>query len=61
MDKDNSKEEKVMDQYTQYALEHGISRRSFLSRTAKGAAGLGVLGLAGSAAKSANGATAARA
>ena len=59
MDKDNSKEEKGMEPYTQYALEHGISRRSFLSRAAKGAAGVGVLGLAGSAPKDASGATAA--
>ncbi len=58
MDKDNSKGGKGMDQYTQYMIEHGISRRSFLSRTATGAASVGVLGLGGFAPKSANGATA---
>jgi fumarate reductase flavoprotein subunit len=41
-----------MDQYTEYILEHGISRRSFLSRTAIAASGVGVLGLAGCAPKS---------
>ncbi len=46
-----------MDQYTQYALEHGISRRSFLSRTMVGVAGIGALGGAGIADKDANAAT----
>jgi fumarate reductase flavoprotein subunit len=41
-----------MDQYTEYILEHGISRRSFLSRTAMAASGVGVLGLGGCAPKS---------
>lgn len=38
-----------MDKYTEYALEHGISRRSFLTRSALAAAGASVLGLAGCA------------
>jgi hypothetical protein len=42
-----------MDQYTKYTIEHGISRRSFLSRTAIAAAGVGVLGLSGCAPRSA--------
>ncbi|WP_205743329.1 FAD-binding protein [Geobacter sp. FeAm09] len=42
-----------MDQYTKHVLEQGISRRSFLSRTAMGAAGAGLLGLGGFAAKDA--------
>ena len=58
MSKDNSQDEKGMDQYTEDVLEHGISRRSFLSRTAVGAAGVGLLGLAGFAPKSAEAATA---
>lgn len=47
MGKDTPAEQKEMDRYTDEVLEHGISRRSFLSRTAIGAAGIGMLGLAG--------------
>lgn len=47
MGKDSSAEQKDVDRYTEEVLEHGISRRSFLSRTAIGAAGIGILGLAG--------------
>jgi len=36
-----------MESYREYALKHGISRRSFLTGTAAVAAGLGALGLAG--------------
>ncbi len=36
-----------MDGYREYALKHGISRRSFLTGTAAVAAGLGALGLTG--------------
>ncbi len=42
-----------MDQYTEYTIKHGISRRSFLSRTAIAAAGVGVLGIPGCAPRSA--------
>jgi len=47
MTEDTSVEERAMDPHTQDALERGLSRRSFLARTAAGAAGLGVLGLPG--------------
>src|SRR5512133_1525342 len=60
MDHDNSQDEKGMDSYTEDVLEHGISRRSFLSRTAIGAAGVGLLGLTGISPKSAEAATADR-
>lgn len=53
MDQDNSQDEKGMDRYTEEVLEHGLSRRSFLSRTAIGAAGVGLLGLTGFTPKSA--------
>jgi succinate dehydrogenase/fumarate reductase flavoprotein subunit len=53
MNQDNSQNDKELDRYTEEVLEHGISRRSFLSRTAIGAAGVGLLGLAGFAPKSA--------
>ena len=53
MDQDNPQDEKELDRYTEDVLERGISRRSFLSRTAIGAAGVGLLGLAGFAPKSA--------
>jgi len=43
-----------LDQYTEYTLEHGISRRSFLSRTAMAVAGVSALGIAGCAPKSAD-------
>lgn len=58
MSKDDSQEEKEMDRYTEDVLEHGISRRSFLSRTAIGAAGAGLLGLTGFATKNAEAASA---
>jgi fumarate reductase flavoprotein subunit len=58
MDQDNSKDEQGLDQYTENVLEHGISRRSFLSRTAAGAVGAGVLGLTGFASKNADAASA---
>ena len=45
--KDRSPETTEMDQYTRNVLEHGISRRSFLTRAAAGAAGVGVLGVTG--------------
>ena len=45
--------ENGMDQHTQYTLEHGISRRSFLSHAAMAAAGLGAVGVAGCAPKGA--------
>ncbi|GFO57884.1 fumarate reductase [Geomonas silvestris] len=47
MDQDTPQHEKEMDSYTQEVLERGVSRRSFLSRTALGAAGVGLLGVAG--------------
>jgi succinate dehydrogenase/fumarate reductase flavoprotein subunit len=58
MDQDNSQDEKGIDRYTEDVLEHGISRRSFLSRTAIGAAGIGMLGLTGLASKNAEAAPA---
>ena len=58
MDQDNPQDEKAMDSYTEDVLERGVSRRSFLSRTALGAAGVGLLGLAGFAPKSAEAAAA---
>ena len=42
-----------MDQYTRGVLEHGLSRRSFFSQTAAGAAGAAALGTLGLAAGSA--------
>lgn len=57
MEQDDSQEVKGLDQYTEEVLEHGISRRSFLSRTALGAVGASVLGLAGFGSKSAEAAT----
>nr|WP_320133421.1 FAD-dependent oxidoreductase [uncultured Holophaga sp.] len=42
-----------MDPYTREVLERGLSRRSFLSRTAAGAAGVGLLGLGGAVARGA--------
>jgi fumarate reductase flavoprotein subunit len=58
MDQDNGQDEKAVDSYTQDVLERGVSRRSFLSRTAIGAAGVGLLGLAGLSPKSAEAAAA---
>jgi fumarate reductase flavoprotein subunit len=58
MSKDTSQDEKGMDKYTEDVLENGISRRSFLSRTAVGAVGVSLLGLASFGTKSANAATA---
>ncbi|MGV8083385.1 MAG: FAD-dependent oxidoreductase [Coriobacteriia bacterium] len=40
-----------MDRYTKYALEHGISRRSFITGTAAAAAGITALGVVGCSAK----------
>lgn len=53
MDQDTPQHDKEMDSYTQEVLERGVSRRSFLSRTALGAAGVGLLGVAGLGAKKA--------
>jgi succinate dehydrogenase/fumarate reductase flavoprotein subunit len=53
MDQDSPQHEKEMDSYTQEVLERGVSRRSFLSRTALGAAGVGLLGMAGFGSKNA--------
>lgn len=53
MSKDRSLATKGMDGYTRDVLAHGISRRSFFSRTAAGAAGVGALGLASLAAEAA--------
>jgi fumarate reductase flavoprotein subunit len=58
MSKDTSQEEKGVDQYTEGVLEHGISRRSFLSCAAIGAAGIGMLGLSGLVPKNAEAAQA---
>ena len=51
MSKDRSQEDHGVSQYTKDVLARGISRRSFLSRTA---AGVGMLGLASGAAEAAN-------
>jgi fumarate reductase flavoprotein subunit len=53
MDQDTPQDEKEMNSYTEHVLERGVSRRSFLSRTALGAAGMGLLGFAGLAPKDA--------
>jgi len=53
MGKDTSMEQREVDRYTEEVLERGISRRSFLSRTAIGAAGIGMLGLTGLVSKQA--------
>ncbi len=58
MSKDISQEEKAVDQYTAGVLQNGISRRSFLSCTAMGAASLGIMGLTGLAGKNAEAAQA---
>jgi len=47
MSKDDLKEDQLVDQYTASVLQHGLSRRKFLSCTALGAAGLGMMGLSG--------------
>lgn len=47
MSKDVLQEEKEMEQYTSEVLQNGISRRSFLLRTALGAAGIGIMGVTG--------------
>lgn len=48
MSKDNSPEEKAVDQYTANVLQNGISRRSFMSRAVVGAAaGIGAMALSG--------------
>ncbi len=48
MSKDNSQGEVGVDQYTENALQNGISRRSFMSRAAVGtAAGIGAIALSG--------------
>lgn len=57
MSKDFSQDEKAVDQYTAEVLEHGISRRRFLSCTAMGAAGIGIMGLTGLSAKKAEAGT----
>jgi hypothetical protein len=53
MSKNRSQGDSSLDRFTQHVLQHGISRRSFFSRTAAGAAGVGALGLAGAAAEAA--------
>ena len=54
MSKDNSQEEKAVDQYTANVLQSGISRRSFLSRAAVGTvAGIGAMTLTGLGGKNA--------
>ncbi|MBL8306034.1 MAG: FAD-binding protein [Rubrivivax sp.] len=53
MSKDQTTETREIDSFTRHVLEHGVSRRSFFSRTAAGAAGIGALGLAGTAAQAA--------
>ncbi len=53
MSKDTEKDNKAVDQYTQNVLQNGISRRSFLSCTAMGAAGIGLMGLSGFSGKNA--------
>lgn len=45
MSKDYSSKPKELDQYTANVLQHGISRRSFLTRAAAGTGGLAVAGL----------------
>ncbi|MCH1930973.1 FAD-binding protein [Shewanella sp. A25] len=44
-----SKESREIDQHTANALQHGLSRRSFLTRAAMGTGGLAFAGLTGSA------------
>jgi fumarate reductase flavoprotein subunit len=58
MDQDIEQQEKEMDSYTEEVLARGVSRRSFLSRTALGAAGMGLLGVAGFGSKNAEAASA---
>ena len=59
MGKDTAVEQQEMEHYTEEVLAHGLSRRSFLARTAAlGAAGVGVLGLNGLVARSAKAAPA---
>ena len=54
MSKDNSQEEKAVEQYTANVLQNGISRRSFMSRAAVGtAAGIGAMTLTGLAGRKA--------
>ena len=54
MDKEQTQDQREMDQYTQQVLAQGLSRRSFFSRTAAGVAGVSTLGLAGLASEAAN-------
>lgn len=51
--KAQSERDAEMDPYTREVLEKGLSRRSFLARTAAGAAGVGLMGLAGGTARAA--------
>jgi fumarate reductase flavoprotein subunit len=53
MSKDRQSEPAGLDEYTRTALQHGVSRRSFFSRTAVGAAGVGAMGLTSLAAEAA--------
>lgn len=54
MSKEKSQRGNAMDPYTRNMLEQGLSRRSFLTRTAAGAAGVGLLALSGAAAETAH-------
>ena len=54
MSKNKQSEQAGLDTYTRQVLDQGVSRRSFFSRTAVGAAGVGALGLTGLAAEAAS-------
>jgi len=53
MSKEQTTEATEIDSFTRNVLAHGLSRRSFFSRTAAGAAGIGAISLAGSTAEAA--------
>ncbi|QYJ89374.1 FAD-dependent oxidoreductase [Shewanella halotolerans] len=52
MSKEYPQKSKEIDQYTANVLQHGISRRSFLTRAAMGTGGLAFAGIAGTASAS---------